>query len=78
MLFTPFDWPKKLKKLIFIKRRYSPEEITYIIDELITRADFITFLALRFREDESRFECFGKQEFIKELHSLPFYAYYAY
>ena len=76
MLFTPFDWPKKLRKLIFAKRRYSPEEINYIIDELITRADFITFLALRFREDESRFECFGKQELIMELHSLPFYAYY--
>jgi|SaaInlStandDraft_5_1057022.scaffolds.fasta_scaffold256683_2 hypothetical protein len=78
MSFTPLYWPKKLKKLIFIKRRYSPEEITYIIDELITRADFMSFLALRFREDESRFEHFGKQEFIKELNSLPFYAYYAY
>jgi hypothetical protein len=76
MLFIPFDWPKKLRKLIFAKRRYSPEEINYIIDELITRLDFIIFLALRFNEDESRFECFGKQEFIKELHSLPNYAYY--
>ena len=76
MYFTPLYWPKKLKKLIFKKEKYSPEEITYIVDELITRADFITFLALRFREDESRFECFGKQEFIEELNSLPFYAYY--
>ena len=75
MYFTPLYWPKKLKKLIFKKEKYSPEEITYIVDELITRADFITFLALRFREDESRFECFGKQEFIKELNSLPLYAY---